>query len=91
MVGRLRAERGGDLSGRRTSMGWTRSSTKHWRDRDHLSFSPRVIDCEHNGVFLVLRVEGLFNNEFIDEPLMSPGFNDEPWVRDEVDTMEGAG
>ncbi len=68
-----------------------RSSTEHWWDRDHLSFSPRVIDHEHGRVFLVLRVEGLFNDEFIDEPLMSPGFNNEPWVRDEVDAVEGAG
>jgi hypothetical protein len=49
-----------------------------------------VIDCERNGVFLVLSVEGLFNDEFIDEPSMSPGFDNEPWVRDEVDAVEGA-
>ena len=90
-MGRLRAERGGDLSGCRTSVGWMRSSTKHWRDRDRLSFSPWVIDHECNRDFLVLRVEGLFNDEFIDEPPMSPGFNNEPWVRDEVDAVEGAG
>jgi hypothetical protein len=50
-----------------------------------------VIDHEHNKVFLLLRVEGLFNNDFINEPSMSPGFNAEPWVRDEVDAVEGAG
>jgi hypothetical protein len=50
-----------------------------------------MIDHECDGVFLVLRVEWSFNNEFIDEPSMSPGFNDEPWVRDEVDAVEGAG
>ncbi len=40
VVGRLRAERGGNLSGYRKSMGWMQSSTEHWRDRDRLSFSP---------------------------------------------------
>ncbi len=90
VVGRLRTERGGDSSGCRTSVGWTWSSTKRWWDRNRLSFSPRVIDHERDGVFLVLRVEGLFNDEFINEPSMSPGFNNEPWVRDEVDTVEGA-
>ena len=91
MVGRLRAERGGDLSGCRISVGWMRSSTKRWRDRDCLSFSPQMIDHERDGVFLVLRVEGSFNDEFINEHSMSPGFNNEPWVRDEVDAVEGAG
>ncbi len=85
----MRAERRGDLSGCRTFVGWTRSSTEHWRDRD--PFSPWVIDHEHDGVFLMLRVEGMFNDEFIDEPSMSPGVKDEPWVRDEVDAVKGAG